>query len=157
MNSSSKFFCTLLIAGIATAVIFSSGTESEAPVSAQVAASQLVSSSADLTALPTGRYYFAPPDQSSTSRKRPSFVLFRKSGSTIIGWDHRSALEPACFRGFIEGDQVVRATRLFAPYQPDSVLQSGETIDMSGLESTDHEISAAEAQSLQTCMNFFWR
>lgn len=118
-------------------------------------------SAPDLASLPTGRYYFAPAEQSSeqssASRKRSSFILFRKSGRTIIGWDHRSVSGPACFRGFIEGEQVVNATRVLAPYQPDSALQQGETIDLSGYESTAHEISAVEAQTLQTCVGFFWR
>jgi hypothetical protein len=108
-----------------------------------------------LEQLPTGLYYYSQSNQISS--KRPNFVFFRKSGSTIIGWDHRSTVAPACFRGFIEGNQVINATRVLAPYQPDSQLQQGQTIDLATYSATEDTVPDAATETLQTCMNFFWR
>lgn len=111
-------------------------------------------SQTSLEQLPTGLYYYSQPD---ASPKRPDFVLFRKSGSAIIGWDHRSVTAPACFRGFLDGNQIVHATRVFAPYQPDSQLQQDETIDLTTYEASQPSLSDSTADTLQTCINFFWR
>lgn len=105
-----------------------------------------------LEQLPTGLYYYSQPNP-----KRPNFVLFRKSGSTIIGLDHRSATAPACFRGFIDGNQIINTTRVFAPYQPDSQLQQGQTIDLTAYSVTEDTVPEDASTTLKTCISFFWR
>ena len=160
MNLSLKLLITGSTACMASAACMAMLTNALMPqaiVRADSASTESANSAPDLANLPTGRYYFAPPAPNSASRRFSSFVLFRKSGRTIIGWDRRSTIEPACFRGFIQGSQIINATRVFSPYQPDSAFQSGETIDLSGYESTEHEPSEIESKTLQTCINFFWR
>jgi hypothetical protein len=73
----------------------------------------------------------------------------------VIGWNHRGG--PACFRGFASGNQIISATRILAPYQPDSELQQGETLNLTGYRITDQAVTQAEAEALRTCVGVFWR
>ncbi|MBD3884145.1 hypothetical protein IFO70_20570 [Phormidium tenue FACHB-886] len=140
---------------LGTLILLSGTNNLVAPTNHQTHSASLPTA-ISLEQLPTGRYYYASPE-ASANLKRRSFVLLRKAGTTVIGFDHRSAAEPACFRGFIEGDRIINATRVLPPYQPDSPLHSGETLDLTGYQPVEHDVSAQEAETLQTCINFFWR
>jgi hypothetical protein len=112
---------------------------------------------ATLENLPTGEYRYERI--AGAGRGRPAYVLLRKVGTTVIGLDARSLREQACFRGFIQDNQIVTATRIFPPYQPDSRWEhiEGLMVDLEQYQRVDREDSEADRAALQTCIEFFWR
>jgi hypothetical protein len=106
--------------------------------------------------LPTGQYYYEVP--TSLTQAEPRFVLLRKAGRGIIGLDRRSTSN-ICFRGFLEGDRIINAVRVFPPYHPDSKwdAREGELMNLSRYQQVDRKITTAEATALQTCLQFFSR
>lgn len=105
--------------------------------------------------LPTGQYYYVQSEASVPERQR--YVLLRKAGSTVIGIDARSRLH-SCFRGFIKGDRIVDATRVFPPYQPDSRWDTqDELVDLSQYQTIEPDLTDEQSETLQTCIQFFWR
>lgn len=138
--------------------------------------------SLSLQNLPTGEYYYQRP--SPPGRPSRAYVLLRKVGRTVIGLDVRLR-ERACFRGFIEDNRIVDATRVLPPYQPDSQWQYGEGVmldldayqripispDSSAADPVisnqalpyapiSHEgeaITPEDRATLQTCIELFWR
>jgi hypothetical protein len=112
-------------------------------------------SQTQLEDLPTGQYYYEVP---TPTQAEPRFVLLRKAGRGVIGLDRRSTSN-ICFRGFLEGDRIVNAVRVFPPYHPDSKWDSrgGELMNLSRYQQVDRKITATEATALQTCLQFFSR
>lgn len=107
-----------------------------------------------LEALPTGQYYYV---DGASDRRHPPYLLLRKAGSTVIGVDGRSRMQP-CFRGFIKGDRIVNATRLFPPYRPDSTWDTQEELaDLSQYQVVEQDPTDEQAETLRTCIQFFWR
>lgn len=122
---------------------------------------------ASLESLPTGQYYYvnsnagsdagSNADAEPAERRRQAYVLLRKAGTTVIGVDGRSQT-PTCFRGFIEGDRIIDATRVFPPYQPDSRWDTQEElVNLSQYQAIEQPPSPEQAETLQTCIQFFWR
>lgn len=112
-------------------------------------------STASLESLPTGQYYYVASE--ADKRRTTAYVLLRKAGTTVIGVDGRSPM-PACFRGFITGDRIIDATRVFPPYQPDSRLDTQEELmNLSQYQVIEQDPTDEQAETLQTCMQFFWR
>jgi hypothetical protein len=120
-----------------------------------------------LESLPPGTYYYEHPSRSAS-------VLLRKAGRSVIGLDSQ---EQACFRGFIEGDRIVNATRVDPPYQPDSRLEhrDGIMLNLAEYQRVEDSIAAnapfaatiaprpsleehmrqVDRETLQTCIQFF--
>lgn len=120
-----------------------------------------------LESLPPGEYYYENPSSFA-------YVLLRKSGRTVIGLDAQGR---ACFRGFIEGDHIVNATRVYPPYQPDSRLehQDGIMLDLAQYQraespiaerdpagmtiaprpSLEDQMRQVDRATLETCLQFF--
>lgn len=110
---------------------------------------------ASLESLPTGQYYYVTSD--AEERRGQSYVLLRKAGTTVIGVDGRSPT-PACFRGFIKDDRIIDATRVFPPYQPDSRWDTQQDLmNLSQYQVIEQDPTDEQAETLQTCMQFFWR
>ena len=110
-----------------------------------------------LANLPTGQYLYEEKNIAATARS--GYILVYKVGHTAIGIDGRSRLQSPCFRGFVEGNQIVNATRVFPPYRPDSRWESqrGEMVDLSHYQLSDRPISAEQVSTLRTCIQFFGR
>lgn len=93
----------------------------------------------------TGQYYYT------------GYILLRKAGHTAIGVDGRRS-RLICFRGFVEGDRIVNATRIMPPYQPDSRWESrdGTMVDLSGYDRVGQP-DEEQLEALQKCLDVFAR
>ena len=102
-------------------------------------------SSLSLEEQSTGQYYYA------------GYILLRKAGHSAIGIDGRRS-QLACFRGFVEGDRIVNATRVLPPYQPDSRWESetGMMVDLSRYQQVGQP-DEDQLRALQKCVDVFSR
>jgi hypothetical protein len=140
-------------------------------------------SALSLESLPTGEYYYQLSDpvadqvssqsagqatrdfaeQSTgksplTSSMSGQSVLLRKAGRTVIGVQLGSGSGNPCFRGFVQGNRIVNATRVFPPYNPAARSDfQPEMFDLSEYSQVEAAVSEADRATLQTCMQFFWR
>lgn len=107
--------------------------------------------------LPTGQYLYR--DGGADGAPRRGSILLRKIGHTVIGLDQRPRAGNACFRGFLEGDRILNATRIYPPYQPDSrwEQQPGTMVDLSQYRSVDAAVTHEQAAMLHTCLTVFSR
>jgi hypothetical protein len=110
-----------------------------------------------LESLPTGQYYYIR--KNTPPQTHAGYVLLRKAGRTVIGVDGRIPLQPVCFRGFIHANQIIHATRVYPPYQPDSRWEVNRDVmvELSSFEPVDRLPSPEQLKTLQTCIQFFWR
>jgi hypothetical protein len=101
----------------------------------------------------TGQYFYAALDAPE------QYLLMRKVGHSVIGVDGRRS-QKICFRGFLDGDRIVNAMRIFPPYAPDSRWESsrsGELVNLSQYVQLDQLPTEEQAASLKPCLEFFSR
>jgi hypothetical protein len=101
----------------------------------------------------TGQYFYAAIDAPE------QYLLMRKAGHSVIGVDGRRS-QKICFRGFLDGDRIVNAMRIFPPYAPDSRWESsrsGELVNLSQYVQLDQLPTEEQATSLKPCLEFFSR
>lgn len=101
----------------------------------------------------TGRYLYAGIDAPE------QYILLRKAGHSVIGVDGRRS-QKVCFRGFLDGDRIINAMRVFPPYAPDSRWESsrsGELVNLSHYLQLDQLPTEEQADSLKPCLEFFSR
>jgi hypothetical protein len=101
----------------------------------------------------TGQYFYAAIDA------HEQYILVRKAGHSVIGVDGRRS-QKICFRGFLDGNRIVNAMRVFPPYAPDSRWESsrsGEFINLSHYLQLDQSPTEDQAASLKPCLEFFSR
>ncbi|NEQ26964.1 MAG: hypothetical protein F6K28_49695 [Microcoleus sp. SIO2G3] len=120
----------------------------------------VASNSSELTSLedlPPGEYYYE--GSYSPQMKGNQYVLLRKSGKTVVGLEVRSRSRNPCFRGFADENRIVNATRVFPPYHPDSKweFQQGEALNMNQYHRVDQAGTTSDRETLQTCLQVFWR
>ncbi|MEL7072254.1 MAG: hypothetical protein AAGN15_26955 [Cyanobacteria bacterium J06581_3] len=110
-----------------------------------------------LSELPDGEHYYAK----STSHELTGdhSLFFKKWGRIVVGVDTTSALRMTCFKGFIEEDSIVNATRVLPPYTPSAewTYQPGEMIDLGDYDRRIEAIAATDRTSLNTCLEVFAR
>jgi hypothetical protein len=100
-----------------------------------------------------GQYFYAAIDAPE------QFILVRKAGHSVIGVDGRRS-QKICFRGFLDGDRIVNAMRIFPPYTPDSRWESsrsGELVNLSHYLQLDQLPTEEQAAALKPCLEFFSR
>jgi hypothetical protein len=97
----------------------------------------------------TGQYYYADGED--------RYLLLRKAGHTAIGVDGRRS-QLLCFRGFVEGDRITNATRIFPPYAPDSRwdARDGTMVDLSRYQQVGLPDDERE-EALEKCLEVFAR
>ncbi len=113
--------------------------------------------SAPLEELPTGNYYYE--ELASSQRGRRQYVLLRKAGRVVVGIEVGPKSGNACFKGFVEQNSVVTATRIFPPYAPDSRWehQRGEAINLNRYRRTDWTGTDSDKAALLKCLQLFSR
>jgi hypothetical protein len=96
-----------------------------------------------------GQYYYLDGED--------RYLLLRKAGHTAIGVDGRRS-QLLCFRGFVEGDRITNATRIFPPYAPDSRWDSrdGTMVDLSQYQQVGLPDDERE-EALEKCLEVFAR
>jgi len=106
--------------------------------------------------LPTGQYYY---ENVAGGRVEQGYILLRKIGRTVVGIDGRSRTQSPCFRGFLEGDRIVDATRIYPPYHTDSRWDAhrGEMVDLGDYQRVNRAITDEQAETLITCLRIFSR
>ncbi|WP_038015638.1 hypothetical protein [Synechococcus sp. PCC 7335] len=110
-----------------------------------------------LSELPDGEHYYAEPTSSELIDER-SLVL-EKWGRIVIGVDTISSSKMACFKGFVDGDAIVDATRVLPPYTPNAewTYQPGEMISLSDYDRRIEAIAATDRTALDICLEVFAR
>ncbi|MEM9005074.1 MAG: hypothetical protein AAGE59_16320 [Cyanobacteria bacterium P01_F01_bin.86] len=110
-----------------------------------------------LSELPDGEHYYL--GHSSSELFDTPYVLFHKWGRIVVGVDSRSPSGLACFKGFIEDNTIVDATRVLPPYTPDAEwdYRPGEMLDLSNYERHPDAIAATDRSTLSTCLDVFAR
>jgi hypothetical protein len=100
----------------------------------------------------TGQYLYTAIDAPE------QYILVRKAVHSIIGVDSRRS-QKICFRGFLDGDRIVNAMRVFPPYAPDSRWESrsGELVNLSHYLQLDQPPTEEQTNSLKPCLEFFSR
>ena len=76
----------------------------------------------DLRDLENGEYYYERPGAADlvTNLIRDEYLLLSKRGRLVTGIHLGSQDGSLCFRGFIQNNTIVDATRIFPPYTPAS-------------------------------------
>jgi hypothetical protein len=114
-----------------------------------------------LEELPRGEYYYERVEAVILSNEpqgatQPAFLILGKVGRTVVGMEVglRSA---SCFKGFVQGNQIVDMTRIFPPYDPASVwnFQPGVAIDLDDYQRVERTLSERDRHTFQTCIEFF--
>lgn len=107
--------------------------------------------------LPDGQHYYAEPTSSELTRTRSLFL--QKWGRIVVGVDTLSSAGTTCFKGFIEEDTIVDATRVLPPYTPNAewAYQPGEMVDLSDYDRRTEAISATDRAALDICLEVFAR
>ncbi|MDB9527000.1 hypothetical protein PN498_13450 [Oscillatoria sp. CS-180] len=110
-----------------------------------------------LSEMPNGRHYYS--ETSASEFLDAPYVLFQKWGRIVVGIDSSSRSGTACFKGFIEDNAIVDATRVSPPYTPDAAwdYQSGEMLNLSHYYRVTDPISDAEQAALEVCLEVFAR
>jgi hypothetical protein len=114
-----------------------------------------------LEELPRGEYYYEQIEavvlsNGSQGTAPRSFLVLGKVGRTVVGMEAglRSA---SCFKGFVQGNQIVDMTRIFPPYDPASAwnFQTGVAIDLDDYQRVERTLSERDRNTFQTCIEFF--
>ena len=110
-----------------------------------------------LSGSPNGEYFFRGSPSSELSGE--SYLLLRKWGRIVVGMDARLPLEIACFKGFIEDNKIVDATRVLPPYTPDAdwAYQPGEMLDLDSYERSTEPSIEVDREMLEVCLQVFSR
>ncbi len=114
-------------------------------------------SALSLSELSDGEHYYSEP--SSTELTHNAYLFLQKWGRIVVGVDTLSSSRTACFKGFVEGNAIVDATRVLPPYTPDAewTYQPGEMLDLSGYEIRMDAIAEADRAALNVCLDVFAR
>lgn len=119
----------------------------------------------ELFDLPDGEHYFvAARSNELTSNELTSdrTLFLRKWGRIVVGVDTISS-QATCFKGFVEENAIVGATRVLPPYTPNAewTYQSGKMIDLGGYDRQIEAIAATDTATdrtaLDTCLEVFSR
>ena len=114
-----------------------------------------------LSELPDGQHYYAEhhaePISSELTRTRALFL--QKWGRIVVGVDTLSSSRRACFKGFVEENAIVDATRVLPPYTPNAewTYQLGEMINLSHYDRRTDAIAATDRAALDICLEVFAR
>ncbi len=112
---------------------------------------------ATLADLPAGSYRYEATHVSSGAE--PSQLLLWKRGHTVIGVQSRSATAKFCFRGFVEQNRIVNATRVAPPYAPDSRWEAlrGDAFNLDDYRRSERALTEGDQAALRQCFQVFWR
>ena len=110
-----------------------------------------------LSELPNGEYYYLDAPRSELSAN--SYVLLHKWGRIAIGIDVRPPSGSACFKGFIQDNRIVDATRVLPPYTPDAQwdYQPGDMLDLSYYNNVADPVAEEVRANLEICLDVFAR
>lgn len=112
-----------------------------------------------LLELPDGEYRYLG-EASSEFWDQP-YVLLQKWGRIVIGVDADLPSEVACFKGFIEGNSIIDATRVLPPYTPDAEweYQSGEMLNLDQYDRVTEPVAMTDGDTsnLEICLEVFAR
>ena len=110
-----------------------------------------------LSESPNGEYFFKGSPSSELSGE--PYLLLHKWGRIVVGMDARLPLEIACFKGFIEDNKIVEATRVLPPYTPDAdwAYQPGEMLDLGSYERSTEPSMEVDRETLEVCLQVFSR
>ena len=108
-----------------------------------------------LESMPTGNYYYQGLRFSEVARS--PYILLRKVGHTVAGVEVRGRVGNPCFKGFVDQNSVVDATRVFPPYNPDSEWkhQKGEMFNLDSYRRIERTFTASDNAALQKCLRVF--
>ena len=112
----------------------------------------------DLRDLENGEYYYERPAATNvvSNRIRNEYLLLSKRGRLITGIHLGSQAGALCFRGFIQENTIVDATRIFPPYTPASRWDfQEEMLDLAPYQQINREITANDREALTNCIQFF--
>lgn len=111
--------------------------------------------SVKLENMPAGNYYYERLRFSEVARNQ--YVLLRKVGHTVAGIEVRGRSGNPCFKGFVEQNSVVDATRVLPPYNPASKWehQKGEMLNLDTYRRIDRTFTARDNAALQKCIRVF--
>ncbi|MEL7314050.1 MAG: hypothetical protein AAFN08_03755, partial [Cyanobacteria bacterium J06559_3] len=98
-------------------------------------------------------------EPSSTELTPNAYLLLQKWGRIVVGVDTLSSSRTTCFKGFVEDNAIVDATRVLPPYTPDAewTYQPGEMLDLSDYDRRGDAIAEADRTALNVCLDVFAR
>lgn len=104
--------------------------------------------------LPTGNYYY---ENLRSERVGNQYIVLRKVGHVVVGVDVQSRLRNPCFKGFVEQNSIVDATRIFPPYDPASKWEhrKGEVFNLDSYRRIEQTFTASDNTALQKCLRVF--
>ncbi|MBE9063572.1 hypothetical protein [cf. Phormidesmis sp. LEGE 11477] len=107
--------------------------------------------------LPDGEHYYVEPISSELTGDRTLFL--QKWGRIVVGVDTISSFNSTCFKGFVEADAIVNATRVLPPYTPNAewTYQPGEMTNLSNYDRRIEAIAATDRAALDICLEVFAR
>ncbi|MBE7381023.1 MAG: hypothetical protein F6J95_006400 [Leptolyngbya sp. SIO1E4] len=110
-----------------------------------------------LQELPDGEHYYR--GHGASELLTAPYTLFRKWGRIVVGIHGHSAMDAACFKGFLDGSTLVDATRVLPPYTPDAEwdYQPGVMLDLGQYEKVTDPMVAADREALEVCLEVFSR
>ena len=105
--------------------------------------------------MPTGNYYYEGLRFSEVARS--PYILLRKVGHAVAGVEIRGRVGNPCFKGFLDQNSVVDATRVLPPYNPASKWehQKGEMFNLDSYRRIDRTFTASDNAALQKCLRVF--
>ncbi|MEL6854074.1 MAG: hypothetical protein AAFO83_03085 [Cyanobacteria bacterium J06607_13] len=110
-----------------------------------------------LSELPDGEHYYVQPTSHELTGDRALFL--KKWGRIVVGVDTLSSSRVTCFKGFVEEDAIVDATRVHPPYTPNAewTYQSGEMLSLGDYRRRTDAIAATDRTALDICIDVFAR
>lgn len=104
--------------------------------------------------LPTGNYYY---ENLRSEKVGNQYIVLRKVGHVVVGVDVQSRFRNPCFKGFVEQNRIVDATRIFSPYDPASKWdhRKGEVFNLDSYRRIEQTFTASDNAALQKCLRVF--
>ncbi|HHP7243378.1 MAG TPA: hypothetical protein ACFE0H_01695 [Elainellaceae cyanobacterium] len=151
---------SILVAGIsgATGLLITDGLITRA----LVRGSAVEPDATGLESLLNGDYVYEAIAPSSTvplSEVASHQILLRKAGHVAIGMQTNFLSQHLCFKGFIEGNQLVDTTRVLPPYTPDAQwhYDQGNWLDLDDYHRRQQAVSPEDRAAFETCLLVFSR
>ena len=155
----------IAVVSCSTALLLSSGLVTQPksqPESQSRSQQESQRTSLSLSEIPNGEHYYVGHPSSELSDEPR--VLLSKWGRVVVGISTRLhlgrlPLGAVCFKGFVEGDKIMNATRVLPPYAPDSQWDylPGEMLDLSQYEKVASSPAAEDTAALGICLEVFSR